>query len=265
MPDPIRQRYDADALLSQMPGGILKWGNTMFLIATGVLLALAWFIRYPQTVQTAFTIPASAQPELVRTPVEGRLIQRCCADSSYVLAGDTLGIIECRNEQGVNQIFPLKSVQEGRMTAYLPVQVNEKVEKNQPLFVITRENAAPTAVVVQLPASVIGHIQADQEALLYFDAYAPETYGSVQARVQDIGKIAIDDQITVRLAMTEGLVSNRQIALNPAFGISGRAEIIIDNPRLIEKVVQPLQMLLNRQRQQAKQDSTKPLYTQKGD
>ena len=264
MPDNIRQRYDADALLSQMPGGILKWGNTMFLIVTGVLLALAWFVRYPQTVQTAFTIPASAQPDVLRSPVEGRLIMRCCADSSYVQAGDTLGIIEYRNEHGLIETLPLKNTQDGRMRAYLPIERNEKVDKNQPLFVITTENALPASVVIQLPAGAIGHIQVGQEALLHFDAYAPETYGSVRARVQDISAMAVDEHFAVRLNLPEGLVSNRQIALNPAFGISGRTEIIVDNPRLIEKVVQPLQMLLDRQRQQTKTDPTTPRYTKKG-
>lgn len=265
MPDPIRQRYDADALLRQMPGGILHWGNTMFLIATLVLLAIAWFVRYPQTIQAAFSLPVSTQPEVIVAPEDGHITRLLYADSSFVHSGDTLALIEHCNTAGALQTYPVVCGQEGILSIYLPLQIREKVQKKQPLFVVTQEKSAPSTVMAYLPASAIGYIHPGQEALLHFDAYAPETYGSVRADVQNIGKTAVDNHFAVRLSLPEGLATNRHISIDPAFGISGRAEIVINNPRLIEKIIQPLQMLLNKQQKTAKTDSSKPLYTQKGD
>ncbi len=261
------KRYDADALLSQMPGGILKWGNSMFLFITAALLCFAWVFRYPQTVQTAFHVIRSAEPVIVYAPENGRMAAPLRPDSVQVQKGDTLAVLEYSDDAGNVVKRALKSPQQGWAEQYLTIEAGDRVQKNEPLFVISNENEGPVSAMVQLPVAVIEKIKPGQQAMLHFEAYPSEVFGIVRAAVQDIGKILENGVFTVRLRLPAGLQTTQRTVLDPKIGTGGRAEIMVDNPRLIEKMIQPLQMILNRQKQQQNREKEYPVspkFTKQG-
>ncbi|HOY03820.1 MAG TPA: HlyD family efflux transporter periplasmic adaptor subunit [Saprospiraceae bacterium] len=259
------KRYDADALLSHMPGGILKWGNTMFFVIAALLLCFAWIFRYPQTVQTAFSILHSAEPEVVYAPENGLLTTPLRPDSAQVQKGDTLALLESRDAAGHVVKTALTSPLQGRAEQYLTIQAGDNVQKNQPLFVVSSEQRGPVSAEIRLPVAVIGKIKPGRQTMLHFEAYPSDVYGVVPAMVQEIGKVSLNGVFTVRLGLPEGLKTTRQILLDPRISAGGRAEIVVDNPRLIENLIQPLQMILNKQKQQHTPEKEHPKFTKKGD
>jgi hypothetical protein len=69
---------EIDEILTNMPGGLLRWGTTVVFCTITVLLAISWFIAYPDVVKGRVTITTP------RPPV--RLVARAGGEVAQVFA-----------------------------------------------------------------------------------------------------------------------------------------------------------------------------------
>lgn len=261
-------RFNADKLLSQMPGGILKWGNMVFLIVVAALLLLAWSLRYPQVIQGAFTLETHANETVVLAPADGWLDKQIVLDSALVLAGSLLAILHTADAEGHELQVRLNSPQNGLVQLDRNFQPGQKITKGTPFCMLRAENHTPATAIMLAPVAIIGKIKAGQMVLLRFEGYPTEDFGVVKASVESIGKLPSEHNCRVYLSLPNPLTTTQKATISPGFGMRGTAEIIVDNPRLLERMIQPLKMILDRQRAQSTAQNrpvVTPQFTQKGD
>ena len=85
---------DVQDLLGRPPASLIRWGNTVFLCILLALLALSWFIRYPEIVAVPFRLTSEASPKPVIAKIGGRLVRLFVKENQQVIENQTLAHIE---------------------------------------------------------------------------------------------------------------------------------------------------------------------------
>lgn len=85
---------DIQDIVGTPPNALLRWGITWVLIVLLGIIALTWFIRYPDIVQTPVRINASNAPKAVITRVSGNIATILVEENDSVLEGQSLAWME---------------------------------------------------------------------------------------------------------------------------------------------------------------------------
>jgi len=96
---------EVQEIMSYVPGWTVRWGISVILLTSALLLLVAWFIRYPDVITARATISSRTPPIAVMARSGGRL-HLYVADQSTVTAGTILAIIE--NPASIGDVFALK-------------------------------------------------------------------------------------------------------------------------------------------------------------
>ncbi len=81
-------------VISYRPHWIIRKGNILFLFLIVFLLALTWFIRYPDIINSPARLVALNPPKLITSKVEGKLLKLFVTDEQPVYKGQHLGYME---------------------------------------------------------------------------------------------------------------------------------------------------------------------------
>lgn len=83
-----------DEVLNRPPGWLLRWGTTLFFAVICLVLAVSWFIQYPDLVSAPLRVLPAQLPKSVVIRSEGRLEKLWVADGQKVDSGDILAYLE---------------------------------------------------------------------------------------------------------------------------------------------------------------------------
>ena len=75
---------EVQEIMGRQPAWILRWGVTVIILILVGIIALCWFIKYPQTVTATITLTSDNPPSDLAAKASGIL------DSVYVSGGDTV-------------------------------------------------------------------------------------------------------------------------------------------------------------------------------
>jgi HlyD family secretion protein len=81
-------------VISYRPHWIIRKGNILFLFIILFLLALTWFIRYPDIINGSARLVALNPPKLITSKVEGKLLKLFVVTDQLVQKGQHLGFME---------------------------------------------------------------------------------------------------------------------------------------------------------------------------
>jgi multidrug efflux pump subunit AcrA (membrane-fusion protein) len=81
-------------IMSQPPSWLVRWGITMFLGVILLVLAVSWWVRYPELIKGNLRIVANNLPKSVVTRSEGQLMQLYVSDGQMVQKGQLLAQLE---------------------------------------------------------------------------------------------------------------------------------------------------------------------------
>jgi multidrug resistance efflux pump len=98
-----------------------------------------------------------------------------------------------------------------------------------------------------LPLAGSGKVKIGQRVNLRFDAYPSAEFGLVSAQVQTIAAVPNDGAYLVQVRLTQGLQTSYHKQLPFRQQIQGQAEIITQDARLIERFLNQIRSLLDRQ------------------
>ncbi len=90
----LTERHQIQAIMGNPPGWLLHWGITMFLMTTTGLLAISWFVRYPDIVPTRVTLTTVNPPIRVVAEASGKLNQLLVKDAEKVAKGQLLAVLQ---------------------------------------------------------------------------------------------------------------------------------------------------------------------------
>lgn len=101
-------------------------------------------------------------------------------------------------------------------------------------------------VAVTLPQYNFGKLRLGQQALLRFTAFPFEEFGSVEARLAYVKTLPTDSGYLGMLELPNGLVSDKGITLAYRHGLKAQAEIITDQRRLLERLLEGITKAMKR-------------------
>jgi multidrug resistance efflux pump len=81
-------------VLGQVPNWFLSWGTTVIFCGLLLMVALSWYIKYPDVVTAEIVITTKHPPITVVSRTEGKLQPILVADRDKVEKGQVLGIVE---------------------------------------------------------------------------------------------------------------------------------------------------------------------------
>ncbi len=116
------------------------------------------------------------------------------------------------------------------------LQENQTLSAGQQVFYIQPDNTDFFGELA-ISQSSFGKIEVGQDVLVRFNSYPDQEYGSVTGRLTYVSDVPVRDSVFIgKVTFPEGLQTNYGRQLTPRNGMTGQAEIITQDMRLLERV-----------------------------
>lgn len=99
---------DVQEILTQVPHWMIRWGSVLFLTLIVMLLAISWFVKYPDIITAETIVTTQTPPQKEYAKITGKLDVILVKDNQQVQPNTPLAIIE--NTANYNDVFKLKSI-----------------------------------------------------------------------------------------------------------------------------------------------------------
>lgn len=99
---------EVQEVLSALPNWMIRWGSLLFLALLLMVLALSWFIKYPDIIASEAIITTEIPPQKAHARITGNLDILFVVDNESVIKGQPLSILE--NTANHTDVFFLKSI-----------------------------------------------------------------------------------------------------------------------------------------------------------
>lgn len=110
-------------ILTRVPHWMIRWGSVLFLSLIIMLLAISWFVKYPDIIASEAIITTQMPPQKEYAKVTGKLDTILVEDNQTVKPKETLAIIE--NAANYEDVFKLNSILDTiktkKKTFYFPI------------------------------------------------------------------------------------------------------------------------------------------------
>lgn len=143
------------------------------------------------------------------------------------------------------QDYTIVAPNDGKVS-YLTNLTNEQyVEMQQPLFAVIPKNEKVIAIVKILDAA-FGKIEMGQKVRMKFNNYPYQQFGQLVGSVSEISKIPAEEGYFIKVKLENGLTTtyNQQIDYKPE--MSGVAEVVAEDLRLIERIFNNFRKVFDR-------------------
>ncbi len=99
---------EVQEILTRVPHWMIRWGSVLFLFLIIMLLAISWFVKYPDIIASEVLITTQIPPQKVYAKTTGKFESIVVTDNQSVKNNSVLAIIE--NTANYQDIFKLKSI-----------------------------------------------------------------------------------------------------------------------------------------------------------
>ena len=111
MPDQIDdielRSEEVQEILTEAPNWMIRWGSALFLALIVMLLAISWFLKYPDVIASEAIVTTEIPPQKERARSTGRFSAILVDDNQKVTKDQTLAVIE--NTANYEHIYQLKA------------------------------------------------------------------------------------------------------------------------------------------------------------
>jgi len=139
--------------------------------------------------------------------------------------------------------------QDGRITIYTKDnrRNNIKIKNGQTIMGIFPIEGSEGNLLaeVELPIEGAGRVNAGQKVYIKLAKYPYQEFGIIKGVVEKIGILPRGENYIVKVTLPDGLNTNRHKELSFTHEMKGRAEIITDDKRLIERIFEKLIQIVN--------------------
>lgn len=95
-------------ILTAVPSWMIRWGNTLVLLCILGVLAISWFVSYPDIIPSQAIVTTQIPPQKIYARTSGSIDTLLVQDNQNVLANTPLAIIE--NSANYQDVFYLKTI-----------------------------------------------------------------------------------------------------------------------------------------------------------
>ncbi|NGP87492.1 HlyD family secretion protein [Fodinibius halophilus] len=134
------------------------------------------------------------------------------------------------------QKYLLQAPVSGKLVYAGVFQENQTIKSGERIAYVRPENTHFFGELVISQRSY-GKIQEGQEVLVRFSGFPSKEFGSVSGKVDYLSEFPVKDSLFVaKVTFPNGFTTNYDRQLNPTNGMQGRAEIITQDMRFIERI-----------------------------
>lgn len=94
--DPVLLSHEVRDIISDKPLWIVRNGIMLFFIIISILIALTFFIKYPDIVIAKAKLSSVNAPKEIKIKTEGKLIKLLAEEGKFAVSGELLGFMESR-------------------------------------------------------------------------------------------------------------------------------------------------------------------------
>ncbi|MCL2042461.1 MAG: HlyD family secretion protein, partial [Bacteroidales bacterium] len=146
--------------------------------------------------------------------------------------------------------YVFKSAGAGKVSMTRPWQKNQHITAGEAFLSIVPERSAQITGKIMLPAQGAGKVKIGQAVNVKFDGYPYMEFGMVRGKVKNISLVPVATQqgkfTMVEVEFPDNLTTNYGKTLDFSQEMSGTAEIITEDLRLIERFFNPVKALIKR-------------------
>ena len=143
------------------------------------------------------------------------------------------------------QNYTLTSPIAGKLSYLSTITPHQYITAQVPLFAVTPNNQAYIGNI-QLPTKGYGKIAIGQEVKIKLDNYPYQEYGQLVGKVVNNAQIAGKEGYFVQVQLTKGFTSTYQKEITYSPNMSGIAEIITEDLRLIHRIFNTFKEVLDK-------------------
>jgi multidrug resistance efflux pump len=90
----LTERNDLEAVIGSPPGWMLRWGMTALLLVFALLLAISWFVQYPDVVEAPAVLTTENPPIRLAAGASAKISELKVKNGQTVQAGDLLAVLD---------------------------------------------------------------------------------------------------------------------------------------------------------------------------
>ncbi len=90
----LNERYDVEALIGNPPSWTLRWGLTVLLLVFGLLVWIAYLVRYPDVVEARAVLTTQNPPIRLAAGASAKIAKLYVANGQVVQSGEILAVLE---------------------------------------------------------------------------------------------------------------------------------------------------------------------------
>lgn len=141
--------------------------------------------------------------------------------------------------------YALISPIEGQVTFTTYWSENHTVSGGEMVFVVVPHETEEIVGKALLPVERSGKVKEGQRVNVRFDNYPDQEYGMVRGVVSSISLVPVEGHYVVGITFPDGLLTNYKKMLPLSQEMTGSADVITDDLRLIERFFTPMKKIFN--------------------
>lgn len=142
------------------------------------------------------------------------------------------------------QKYLIKTPIDGKVTFNKFYSSNQNVKTGERVFTVLPNDSTKIVARVELGMRDAGKVKVGQRVNIKLDNYPYLEYGMLEGTIQSISKVPENQKYTLDVNLSNGLVTNIGTELQFAQDSEGKAEIITENLRLLQRIFNPIRALL---------------------
>jgi len=229
-PTKIRSE-EVQEILGLVPNWMIQYGNTLILFLVIGALLISYFIKYPDTITSEVILTTANPIENIRAGINGEFFEIKVKNRSNVHNNESLATLY-NNESRET----LRSSINGQIHFVDFWEKRSNVQEGDLLFRIVPSNHGSIIGKIKIPANQAVKIEKGQRVKIHLSEQLNAKYSIIEGIVHNISTMADETgNIVVKARINEKLttVNGKEVDFKP--GITGTAEIIIEDLRLIER------------------------------
>ena len=141
--------------------------------------------------------------------------------------------------------YLVKSPVKGRITFTSYWNINQVIKAGEILATVIPDDPSRIIVRANVPVSGLGKVKTGQEVNIKLSGFPYMEYGVLKGKISILSLVPAGDYYIAEIDLTDGLKSSYGINLDFINEMTGTADIITDNSRLIFRLIKPLRSILN--------------------
>jgi len=136
----------------------------------------------------------------------------------------------------------------GRVSFNKIVSINQNITVGEAAFTVVPEKPGKIVGHLQLSVAGAGKVKENQKVNIKLDNYPYMEYGTLEGKIKSISLVPAENFYLVTIELPQNLKTNYSKSLPFAQQMHGTADIITQNISVLERLLNPLRMILKKYR-----------------